>query len=173
MVAQANHISDHPAKHAPVWQVLRAVMDPELPHVSIVNLGMVRDVRENGDDGELEVVITPTYSGCPAMHTIETDTRSALDAAGYKDARIVTQLSPAWTTDWIDDEGMEKLKAIGIAPPVKSSSKRALFEDMPNIHCPLCGSADTEQISEFGSTACKALWRCKSCAEPFDYFKCI
>ncbi|MGI9373166.1 MAG: 1,2-phenylacetyl-CoA epoxidase subunit PaaD [Hyphomicrobiales bacterium] len=171
MVARAQSTVPQ-AKHARVWQVMREVMDPELPHVSIVNLGIVRDVRLN-DTGDLEVVITPTYSGCPAMHTIETDARTALDAAGYHDAKIVTQLSPAWTTDWVDDEGVAKLKAIGIAPPVNSSSKRALFEDMPDIRCPLCGSANTEQISEFGSTACKALWRCKACAEPFDYFKCI
>lgn len=155
-----------------IWTVLRAVMDPELPHVSVVNLGMVRDVREAS--GRLEVVITPTYSGCPAMQTIEQDIRAALDGAGYLDAAITTVLSPPWTTDWIDQEGRRKLTEIGIAPPVGSpGSKKALFGDAPQVACPHCGSVETVQISEFGSTACKALWRCTACAEPFDYFKCL
>lgn len=154
-----------------IWDVLRTVLDPELPHVSVVNLGMVRDVKTS-DDG-VEIVITPTYSGCPAMAAIETDIRAALEKSGLDGVKITTVLSPPWTTDWIDEDGMVKLKQIGIAPPVRGSSKRALFEEMPDIHCPLCGSANTEQLSEFGSTACKALWRCKACAEPFDYFKCL
>lgn len=156
---------------AAIWEILRTVLDPELPHVSVVNLGMVRDV--NVDAGGVEVFITPTYSGCPAMATIETDILAALNNAGFEDTKVTTVLSPPWTTDWIDDDGMTKLKQIGIAPPVRGSSKRALFAEMPDIHCPLCGSSNTEQISEFGSTACKALWRCKACAEPFDYFKCL
>lgn len=155
-----------------VWALLATVMDPEIPVVSVVDLGIVRDVRF--DDAGLEVAITPTYSGCPATKAIEQGIAEALADAGYADARVTTVLSPAWTTDWIGDDGRRKLRAYGIAPPVESAaSKRALFGEQPQVPCPRCGSKHTEMISEFGSTACKALWRCTDCREPFDYFKCL
>ncbi len=152
--------------------LLERVPDPEIPSLSVVDLGIVRDVRSS--DGDVEVVITPTYSGCPAMNTIESDIRSMLADHGFPGARITTVLSPAWTTDWLSDDGREKLRAFGIAPPTKGSgSKRSLWADPPVVACPRCGDEDTEQVSEFGSTPCKAHWRCCACLEPFDYFKCI
>ncbi len=166
MVAAASITTDD------IWKVLEDVKDPEIPVLSVINLGIVRDVRLDGDD--LEVVITPTYSGCPATAMIEQHVREAVARAGFEDARITTVLSPPWTTDWIDEDGRAKLKDYGIAPPVKGTpNKRALFGEAPEIACPHCGSNDTEMTSEFGSTACKALYRCRSCLEPFDYFKCI
>jgi ring-1,2-phenylacetyl-CoA epoxidase subunit PaaD len=139
----------------PVWAVLNQVPDPEIPVISVVELGIVRSVQPD------RVVITPTYTGCPATQVIERDIRAALDAAGYRHVGIETVLSPAWTTDWITPEGREKLHAYGIAPPSRGS-----------VECPQCGSSSTEEISRFGSTPCKALWRCRDCAEPFDLFKC-
>lgn len=157
---------------AAVWRALEDVKDPEIPVLSVCNLGVVRAVEFHGDG--LEVTITPTYSGCPAMHMIEAEIRETLAQAGYPDARIKTVLSPPWTTDWIDEEGRAKLLAFGIAPPEKAStSKQALFGEVPEIACPQCGSKNTEMVSEFGSTACKALYKCGDCLEPFDYFKCI
>lgn len=151
--------------------VAAAVRDPEVPVLTIKDLGVLRDVRW-GEAGRLIVDITPTYSGCPAMHTIALDVETALSEAGFEDAKINLVLSPAWTTDWMSPAGKDRLRAYGIAPPVGGAGRRALFgvEDVP---CPKCGSAETEKISEFGSTACKAHWRCRACAEPFDYFKCI
>lgn len=157
---------------ANVRSVLDKVMDPEIPVLSVLNLGVVRDIQLNGSN--LEVVITPTYSGCPAMAMIEQQIREALERVGFEDVRVTTVLSPPWTTDWIDDDGRAKLSAYGIAPPAEGSpDKRLLFAEGPEVACPRCGSTDTEMISEFGSTACKALYRCRSCLEPFDYFKCI
>jgi ring-1,2-phenylacetyl-CoA epoxidase subunit PaaD len=141
---------------AGIWGVLKDVPDPEIPAVSILDLGIVRGVEEE------KVVITPTYSGCPATQFIEQNIRAALDAAGYRQVAIETVLSPPWTTDWISEEGKRKLAAYGIAPP--DLAKAAT--------CPRCGSTDTEEVSRFGSTPCKAQWRCKSCLEPFDRFKC-
>lgn len=139
-----------------IWAVLRSVMDPEIPVVSVVDLGIVRDVTPD------EVTITPTYSGCPATDVIERTIREELDAAGYRDVAIKTVLSPPWTTDWISEKGKEELVAYGIAPP-----------DLAKLAtCPRCGSTDTEEVSRFGSTPCKAQWRCQSCLEPFDRFKC-
>ena len=132
---------------------------------------MLRDVAI-ADDGTVEVSITPTYSGCPAMTVITLEVELALARAGIADARVKTVLSPAWTTDWMSQDGRRKLKGYGIAPPAPKASRRALF-GVETIACPKCGSADTEKLAEFGSTACKALWRCKSCREPFDHFKCI
>ncbi|MBT8765080.1 1,2-phenylacetyl-CoA epoxidase subunit PaaD [Metapseudomonas boanensis] len=152
------------------WHVLGAVMDPEVPVVSVVDLGIVRAVDEQ--DGELHVVVTPTYSGCPATEVIERDIEQALLGAGFA-PRLERCLTPAWTTDWISAEGRERLRVYGIAPPVGSSSKLSLLGKTPEVCCPQCGSAHTERLSEFGSTACKALYRCKDCLEPFDYFKCI
>ena len=140
----------------PIWAVLAEVPDPEIPVVSVVDLGIVRLVEPD------RVIVTPTYTGCPATQAIERDIRAALDAAGYRDVRIETVLSPAWTTDWITAEGRARLLAYGIAPPTRSAL----------VRCPQCGSPDTEEISRFGSTPCKALWRCRTCAEPFDLFKC-
>ncbi len=136
--------------------VLDTVMDPEIPVVSVVDLGIVRGVTAKS------VIVTPTYSGCPATHAIEMAVRGALDAAGYRDVVIDTRLSPPWTTDWITDRGKAQLKAYGIAPPDRSDS----------VECPQCGSTDTREISRFGSTPCKAQWQCNACLEPFDRFKC-
>jgi ring-1,2-phenylacetyl-CoA epoxidase subunit PaaD len=141
-----------------LWEVLRAVPDPEIPAISVVDLGIVRSVSED------RVVITPTYTGCPATLVIEQDIRAALDAAGYRGVRIETALSPAWTTDWITAEGRARLLAYGIAPPVPRGETA--------VTCPQCGSVHTQEISRFGSTPCKSLWRCLDCAEPFDLFKC-
>ena len=148
--------------------VLETVTDPEIPVLTIADLGILRDVAVHGK--RVEVTITPTYSGCPAMNIISLEIETALARAGIE-ARVRTSLSPAWTTDWLTDAGRRKLAAFGIAPPERTGSRRALFgESRPA--CPLCGSADTEQISEFGSTACKSLHRCRACREPFDAFKC-
>lgn len=145
------------------------VVDPEIPVLSIVDLGVLRAVEVEG--GMVRVAITPTYSGCPAMRMIELSLETALRAAGIENFRIQTVLSPAWRTDWLSDEGRRKLHDFGIAPPAGAASRRALF-GADAVGCPRCGSAETERISEFGSTACKALYRCRECREPFDYFKC-
>ncbi len=144
--------------------------DPEVPCVTVADLGILRDVRFEGDVAVARV--TPTYSGCPATLAIELAIETALLEAGFQ-ARTERVFSPAWTTDWITEEGREKLRAYGIAPPVSgSNSIRALFGETV-VACPKCGSDDTEKLSEFGSTACKAQYRCIACREPFDYFKCI
>jgi ring-1,2-phenylacetyl-CoA epoxidase subunit PaaD len=147
-----------------VLEILSQVPDPEIPCVSVVDLGIVREVR----DGTL--IITPTYTGCPATVAIERDIRAALDRAGLREMRIETTLSPPWTTDWISDVGREKLHGYGIAPPPNGAAKASLRETAPE--CPRCGSSHTEEISRFGSTPCKALHRCLDCREPFDRFKC-
>jgi ring-1,2-phenylacetyl-CoA epoxidase subunit PaaD len=155
-----------------VWRVLEDVKDPEIPVLSVVDLGIARDVRVHA--GRVEVVITPTYSGCPAMDTITRDIERALSAEGLVDARVTTQLAPPWTTDWLSDAGREKLAEYGVAPPERGSpDKRALLGTAPSPACPRCGSSHVERLSEFGSTACKALYRCLDCLEPFDYFKCV
>ena len=151
------------------WDTAAKVVDPEIPVLTIADLGVLRDVAIN--DGRVEVAITPTYSGCPAMNMIAMEIELALEREGFRDPKVRTVLSPAWTTDWMSDDGRRKLKAYGIAPPQAASSRRALF-GVQQVSCPQCGSEDTEVLSEFGSTSCKALWRCKSCREPFDYFKC-
>jgi ring-1,2-phenylacetyl-CoA epoxidase subunit PaaD len=139
-----------------IWALLKAVPDPEIPVVSVVDLGIVREVARD------KVRITTTYSGCPASSVIEQSIRAALDAAGYGDVAIETVMSPPWTTDWISEDGKQALQAYGIAPP----------ELAKTATCPQCGSTDTEEVSRSGSTPCKAQWRCKSCLEPFDRFKC-
>ena len=141
-----------------LWQVVRSVPDPEIPVLSLVDLGIVRDVSPQW------VAITPTYTGCPATLAIQQALRAALDAAGFAHTGIRTVLAPAWTTDWITEEGRAKLLAYGIAPPVQPGNAA--------VACPQCGSVQTEEISHFGSTPCKALWRCRDCLEPFDLFKC-
>ena len=145
--------------------VLAQVPDPEIPCVSVIDLGIVREIADD------HVTLTPTYTGCPATFAIERMIREALDANGFTGVRIDTILSPPWSTDWISDEGREKLRAYGIAPPPKGAAA-ASFNNARAAECPRCGSANTEEISRFGSTPCKALWRCKACAEPFDRFKC-
>jgi ring-1,2-phenylacetyl-CoA epoxidase subunit PaaD len=154
---------------ARAYAALAGVVDPEIPVLTIEDLGILRELRLDGD--VVEAVITPTYSGCPAMNMIAVEADLALEKAGFSKRKITTVLSPAWTTDWMSDQGREKLKAFGIAPPATSSSRSALFGEA--VSCPRCASRDVERISEFGSTACKALWRCKTCREPFDHFKCI
>lgn len=154
------------------WHAASLVTDPEIPVLTLDDLGIIRDITL-ATDGEIELTITPTYSGCPAMAVIELDLQTAMAEAGFPSARIATVLKPAWTTDWMSAEGREKLRAYGIAPPVASASRRSLFGEDDIIACPQCGSQKTVKISEFGSTACKSLWRCNSCLEPFDAFKCI
>jgi ring-1,2-phenylacetyl-CoA epoxidase subunit PaaD len=162
---------------ARAWVVLESVPDPEIPVVSIRELGILRGV-EQAEDGALEVVITPTYSGCPAMSQIAEDIGQALDRAGLTPHRIKTVLAPAWTTDWITDEARAKLRAYGIAPPggqcgapTGEQAIRFIPRPVAAPTCPRCGSAHTERLAQFGSTACKALYRCLDCREPFDYFK--
>lgn len=152
------------------WAAAASVPDPEVPCVTVADLGILRSVEVVG--GVATARVTPTYSGCPAVVAIELAVEAALREAGFE-ARVERVVSPAWTTDWITPEGREKLRAYGIAPPERASnSVRALFGET-QVTCPQCGSRDTERVSEFGSTACKALYRCRACAEPFDYFKCI
>lgn len=154
---------------ARIYEILGAVPDPEIPVISIVELGIVRAVRAGVP---AVVVITPTYSGCPATVAINKAVRAALDDAGLRDVVVKTELSPAWTTDWISHSGRAKLLAYGIAPPETAAERRARRDAAPAI-CPQCGAGRTAEISQFGSTPCKALWRCLECAEPFDRFKCI
>lgn len=159
-----------------VWTWLGEVADPEIPVISVVDLGIVRDVALQ--DGACTVTITPTYSGCPAMQVIADSVRETLEAHGLEQVRIVSRLSPAWTTDWMSEAGKAALKGYGIAPPVQQAidisglhagiKRRAA----PAVNCPHCGSPHTQQTSEFGSTPCKALYKCLDCREPFDYFKC-
>lgn len=153
-----------------VLEILKSVKDPEIPVLSVVDMGVVRDVQL---DPNVTITITPTYSGCPAMNTIEDDILKCLANNGFKNAEVKTVLSPAWTTDWLTAEARKELETYGIAPPKGSSDKKLLFLEDETIPCPKCTSENTELVSEFGSTACKALYKCKECLEPFDYFKCI
>ena len=155
---------------------LAEVPDPEIPAVSVIDLGIVRDVRWSGD--ELVVALTPTYSGCPATGVIAFEVEAALRARGIEPVRIERRLSPPWTTDWITEEGRRKLEAYGIAAPAEKAADipsplDRLLRKPPTVACPRCGSTDTRRISEFGSTPCKAQYRCNGCLEPFDYFKCL
>ena len=177
-LAQSQTSGDH---HA-IWELLESVTDPEIPVVNLREMGILRAVRK-GPQG-LEVVITPTYSGCPAMGQMVDDVTAALSGAGVS-ARVVTQLAPAWSTDWMTADAREKLRAYGIAPPAKSACaasagaqvitfthrKSAGLVQADTVACPQCGSSNTTEISHFGSTACKAMYRCLDCMEPFDYFK--
>jgi len=151
------------------WDVLATVADPEIPVLSVLDLGIVRDVDESADGHSVVVTITPTYSGCPATEVIARDVRSALEAS-YDVVEVRIQLSPAWTTDWMTDTGREKLRGFGITPPSGRVTLPLLDVGAPDA-CPRCGSGDVEELAGFGSTPCKALWRCRACKEPFDYFK--
>jgi ring-1,2-phenylacetyl-CoA epoxidase subunit PaaD len=154
------------------WEILEGIPDPEIPVVSIRELGILREINEQ--DGELEVVLTPTYSGCPAIGQIEDDVRAALDAGDIR-AHVVTRLAPAWTTDWITEPARQKLRQFGISPPHSAPDNVVRFArhgpTAPDVPCPHCGGANTTETSHFSSTACKALYRCLDCLEPFDYFK--
>lgn len=155
-----------------VYQWLSEIPDPEIPAVSVLDLGIVRDVVLVDEGREVSVTITPTYSGCPAMDLISMQIRMALLGRGIPKVHIEMQLSPAWTTDWITEEGKEKMKAYGIAPPVRRSREAlGLFEE-DAIECPRCQSTHTELVSQFGATSCKAMYRCLDCKEPFEHFKC-
>ncbi|BDQ13002.1 1,2-phenylacetyl-CoA epoxidase subunit PaaD [Sediminibacterium sp. TEGAF015] len=154
--------------NAAIWSILETVMDPEVPVLSVVDLGVIRAVAKDGQ--QITVTITPTYTGCPAMDMIAMQIRMALMAAGYEPT-IKTILSPAWTTDWMTEKGKQQLKAYGIAPPIGKSIDAAYLEELV-VPCPQCQSTHTVLISQFGSTACKALFKCEECKEPFDYFKC-
>jgi ring-1,2-phenylacetyl-CoA epoxidase subunit PaaD len=172
------------ARTATAWDLLAGVPDPEIPVLSVVDLGIVREVTESADGRAVSVTLTPTYSGCPATEVIARDVRAALETA-YDEVQVDTVLSPAWTTDWMTDEGREKLHAFGITPPSHANviiSGPAIGHrspDHPDVDhvcdepdsCPRCGSSALEQLAAFGSTPCKALWRCLSCREPFDHFK--
>ncbi|MFS8047369.1 1,2-phenylacetyl-CoA epoxidase subunit PaaD [Rhizobium sp. BR 314] len=171
------------ALHPPVeeiWHWLSEVPDPEIPVISLTDLGIIRDVGWQEDT--LVVTVTPTYSGCPATTVINLDIERALAEKGVDRVRLERRLSPAWTTDWISAEGREKLRAYGIAPPIDGTAADGILMKRVDrlagrsnltIACPRCGSANTEKISQFGSTPCKASYRCSDCLEPFDYFKCI
>ena len=155
-----------------IYSYLGEINDPEVPVLSIIDLGIVRDVKMN--DGELEVIITPTYTGCPAMDMITSTIKIQLATLGFKKIKVTQALSPAWTTEWMSEEGKKKLKEYGIAPPNPKQQvcDQKLFAEAEAVQCPHCNSYHTHRISEFGSTACKALYQCDDCKEPFDYFKC-
>ena len=150
-----------------IWKILEEINDPEVPVLSILDLGIVREVKMN-DEG-IEIIITPTYSGCPAMDVITIDIKLKLAEAGYKTIKVTSILSPSWTTDWMSESGKQKLKQYSIAPPLTRSDHPGMTRA---ITCPQCNSSNTRLVSEFGSTACKALYQCNDCKEPFDYFKC-
>ena len=157
---------------AKIYEILESVSDPEIPVLTIQDLGVIRNVAINDDD-RVEVTITPTYSGCPAMNTIEINIKATLEDNGYPNAIVTTVLSPAWTTDWLSEAGRRKLREYGIAPPVGTSQdKNELFGEEKTVACPQCDSINTKMISQFGSTACKSMYKCNDCLEPFDYFKC-
>ena len=159
-----------PAEQKVIWNFLEEIKDPEVPVLSIIDLGIVREVKIQyppSGDGGIEIIITSTYSGCPAMDMIATEIRTQLTTLGYKKIKITQSLTPPWTTDWMSEAGKRKLQEYGIAPPDKRFS---IPKD--GVECPLCHSQNTRLVSEFGSTACKALFQCNDCKEPFDYFKC-
>lgn len=163
----------HEIDKATIYSYLSEVKDPEVPVLSVVEMGVVRDIILHKDHC-LEVIITPTYSGCPAMDYISMNIRILLSTIGFKNIKITQVLSPAWTTDWMTEEGKRKLKAYGIAPPNPKQQvcDTQLFAKEEAVECPKCNSFHTHRVSEFGSTPCKALYQCDDCKEPFDYFKC-
>lgn len=175
MKAPVSHKNLSPEEEK-IWSLLEEVKDPEVPVLSIIDLGIVRQVKvipEKNGTAEVQLTITPTYSGCPALDVIQMDIRLKLIEKGYRQVKISQSLSPAWTTDWMTEEGKQKLKDYGIAPPNPKQQfcKIEMFREEA-VQCPRCNSYHTEMISQFGSTACKALYRCLDCHEAFDYFKC-
>ena len=160
-----------PFDETQIRNFLSEVMDPEVPVLSILDLGIVKNIFS--DKEKTEITITPTYTGCPAMKAIEDDIVSKLHQKGIENVKIKTVYAPAWTTDWISESGKEKLRKYGIAPPEKTSADKNSLTGKKKVQCPQCHSYHTEMISQFGSTACKALYKCLDCLEPFDYFKCI
>ena len=155
-----------------ILHALNEIPDPEIPVISIVELGVIREIKLN--ESAVEVIITPTYSGCPAMKQMETDVHKKLVEKGFKEIKITTVFNPAWTTDWMSAEAKKKLQDYGIAPPEESTSDKSFLSNKPKmITCPRCKSKNTVMVSQFGSTACKALYKCNECLEAFDYFKCI
>lgn len=164
-------VGDTSVSDRTAWQAVAAVVDPELRAVTIAELGILRGVERDEATGRVIVTITPTYSGCPAMDVIRSDIRRALAEAGIADADVRTVLHPAWSTDMISDTGRAKLTAAGIAPP--TATRPSMVALQLSVRCPRCGSPETEELSRFGSTACKALWRCRACAEPFEHVKPI
>jgi ring-1,2-phenylacetyl-CoA epoxidase subunit PaaD len=176
-MTETKEIFDSAGKIQEVFQILETVYDPEVPVLSVIDLGIIRDVQFNRPplgDGGIVITITPTYTGCPAMDVIRTTIKLALIEHGYTNVNIKTILSPAWTTEWMSKKGREKLRAYGIAPPqpIQSVCTLDTFQEEEAIQCPHCNSYHTKLISRFGSTACKALYQCEDCKEPFDYFKC-
>lgn len=156
-----------------IYSLLSEIPDPEIPVITIVELGVIRKINAL-DSKTIEVVITPTYSGCPAMKQMEDDVRKKLEDNGFEFIKITTTYSPPWTTDWLSEEAKLKLQNYGIAPPEESTTDKSFLTNKPkNVTCPRCKSKNTGMISQFGSTACKALYQCKDCLEAFDYFKCI
>jgi ring-1,2-phenylacetyl-CoA epoxidase subunit PaaD len=157
---------------ANILQLLENVKDPEIPVLSVVDMGIIRGIREA--ENSIEIDITPTYTGCPAMDMIERNIVAELTKNGYPNVTVKTVLSPPWTTDWITADAKKRLEEYGIAPPIAGTAdKRALFAEAPKPRCPHCKSPNTKMVSAFGSTACKAQYTCEACKEPFDYFKCI
>ncbi|MGZ5192198.1 MAG: 1,2-phenylacetyl-CoA epoxidase subunit PaaD [Flavisolibacter sp.] len=177
MKETATHIATTEEKQ--IWEILEQVKDPEVPVLSVIDLGVIRDVNiihiQSADEEkkEIHIIITPTYSGCPAIDMINMDIRIKLIEHGYRNVIIEQKLSPAWTTDWMTEEGKKKLKAYGISPPNPKQQfcSTEMFQ-LENVECPRCNSYHTYLISQFGSTACKSMYRCLDCKEPFDYFKC-
>ncbi len=160
-------------KYNHIWKLFEEIPDPEIPVLSILDLGIVREIAS--EDDTIVITITPTYSGCPAMNLFEDDIIAKLKENNIENVRVEMTYDPPWTTDWINDEARKRLEDYGIAPPIRGSQdKGELFkEGVKNVRCPLCKSTNTKVISQFGSTACKALYKCEDCLEPFDYFKCI
>lgn len=171
-MTQTNNDINTSAEIKKIWKLLEEVYDPEVPVLSVTDLGIIRDVLIN--EGEIKIYITPTYSGCPAMDVISMNIKMMLLSNDYKNINIIQTLSPAWTTDWMTETGKQKLKEYGIAPPNAKQQfcNQGLFAADEAVECPRCHSYHTQRISEFGSTACKSLYQCRDCKEPFDYFKC-
>jgi ring-1,2-phenylacetyl-CoA epoxidase subunit PaaD len=166
------NIIDNPSKEETkkrIWKILHSVNDPEIPVLSVIDLGIIRKIKLG--DEIVEVTVTPTYSGCPAMDFIGMNIRKVLVENGFNKIKITRKLSPAWTTDWMTEEAKEKLKSYGIAPPSSKTFDKNYLMNLP-VQCPHCNSVNTKLISQFGSTACKAIYQCNDCREPFDYFKC-
>ena len=174
MTAAPANISDRRTseRERDVWQILADVPDPEIPVLSVVELGIIRYVRAT-DEGQVTVGVSPTYTGCPATEVIASSIKLRLEAEGFQQPRVESVLAPAWTSDWLTDSAHAKLKEYGIAPPAHSVGNPKHLWREPKVACPRCASMQTAKISEFASTPCKALYRCSSCLEPFEYFKCI